>query len=65
MKISHGVMYPDGLIHGLVALWDPVGVEYEEGQPVSEYALTQNYPNPFNPSTQIKFALKEVRICNS
>ena len=41
------------------ALWNPVGVEYEEGQPVSEYALTQNYPNPFNPSTQIKFALKE------
>jgi hypothetical protein len=41
------------------ALWNPVGVEYEEGQPVTEYALTQNYPNPFNPSTQIKFALKE------
>lgn len=41
-------------------LWNPVGVEYEEGQPVSEYALTQNYPNPFNPSTQIKFALKEA-----
>jgi hypothetical protein len=41
------------------ALWNPVGVEYEEGQPVSEYSLTQNYPNPFNPSTQIKFALKE------
>ncbi len=41
------------------ALWNPVGVEYEEGQPVSDFALTQNYPNPFNPSTQIKFALKE------
>ncbi len=41
------------------ALWNPVGVEYEEGQPVTEFALTQNYPNPFNPSTQIKFALKE------
>mgnify|MGYP005605326171 FL=1 len=40
-------------------LWNPVGVEYEEGQPVTEYELTQNYPNPFNPSTQIKFALKE------
>lgn len=40
------------------ALWNPVSVE-NEGQPVSEYALTQNYPNPFNPSTQIKFALKE------
>ncbi|MFA6946898.1 MAG: T9SS type A sorting domain-containing protein [Pedobacter sp.] len=40
-------------------LWDPVGVE-NEGQQVTEYALTQNYPNPFNPSTQIKFALKEA-----
>lgn len=40
------------------ALWNPVSVE-NEGQHVSEYALTQNYPNPFNPSTQIKFALKE------
>jgi hypothetical protein len=39
-------------------LWNPVSVE-NEGQPVTDYALTQNYPNPFNPSTQIKFALKE------
>ena len=46
-------------------LWNPVGVEYEEGQPVTEYELTQNYPNPFNPSTQIKFALKRIRICYS
>jgi hypothetical protein len=41
------------------SLWNPVGVE-NEGQPVSEFALTQNYPNPFNPSTQIKFTLKEA-----
>ncbi len=40
-------------------LWNPVGVEYEEGQTVNEFSLAQNYPNPFNPSTQIKFALKE------
>ena len=41
------------------SLWNPVGVE-NEGQPVTDYALTQNYPNPFNPSTQIKFAIKEA-----
>lgn len=40
-------------------LWSPVGVE-NEGQTVTEFALTQNYPNPFNPSTQIKFSIKDA-----
>lgn len=38
-------------------LWNPTGVE-EEGQLVTDYALSQNYPNPFNPATQIKYTLK-------
>ncbi len=55
-------MYQDGHHTWIGNLWDPVGVE-NEGQPVTEYSLTQNYPNPFNPSTQIKFAIKAIRIC--